>query len=70
MVDDANAGINKTSLSGAADPRLEPDDIIEVTFTGSDRTDTREIIVDGVSFGMSIDTSGAEFDMEVDGKDA
>jgi hypothetical protein len=67
---DNNAGINRTYLGGAADPRVEPDDIIEVTFTGSDRTDTREVIVEGVEFRMQITLDNALFDMTIEGKDA
>lgn len=70
IVDDSNAGINRTTLDGAADPRVEPDDILEVTFTGSDRADTRDIIVEGVSFSMRVSAGDAVFDMSIEGKDA
>lgn len=69
IINDANAGINRTMLLGYADPRVEPDDILEVTFTGSNRTDTRDIIVEGVEFTMEITPTSAIFDMTVEGKD-
>lgn len=70
IVTDENKRINITTLRGAADPRVEPDDIINVTFTGSNRTATRDIIVESVGFGMDIDENGAEFDMHIEGYDA
>lgn len=69
IVDDANAGRNRSSLIGAADPRVEPDDILNITFTGSDRTDTRDVIVENVSFSMSVGIDIAIFDMTVEAKD-
>jgi hypothetical protein len=69
LMDDYNSSINATLLQGAADPRIEPDDQVSVTFTGSDRTDTRTVIVDAVSFDMTIDENNAIFDMEIEARD-
>ena len=69
IMDDSNAGRNRVGLTGAADPRVEPDDILNITFTGSDRTNTRDVIVENVSFVMSIGLDDATFDMFLEAKD-
>jgi hypothetical protein len=69
VIDEAGKSINETSLGGAADPRVEPDDIFRITFTGSDRTATRNIIVKDISFTMAVDDNNAIFDMEAGGID-
>lgn len=69
IVDDSNSARNRVSLVGAADPRVEPDDILNVTFTGSDRTDTRDVIIENLAFTMTVGIDNATFDMIVEGKD-
>lgn len=70
-MEDYNSGINTTRFVGAADPRVEPDDIFYANIVLTERASgaTRDIIVDSVSFMMDITDNQAVFDMEVDGRD-
>ena len=66
ILEDAVLTYAQTSLIGAADPRVEPEDILPVTLPDG----TRDIIVSNVSFRMAQDAGQAVFDMEVSARDA
>ncbi len=65
ILNDAVLSYQQTTLIGAADPRVEPEDILPVTLPDS----TRDIIVTSVTFRMEQDAGAAVFDMEVSARD-
>ena len=49
---------------------MEAEDIINVTLASEDRSNTRDVIVDGINLSMRLSEDEATFDMEVQGRDA
>jgi hypothetical protein len=60
------ARINSLTLAGAADPRVEPNDIIEVSLPDG----VRAVAVDRVNFTLAIQEHDAVFDMNIEAHDA
>ena len=65
ILEDAVLSYQQTTLIGAADPRVEPEDILPVTLPDG----TRDLIVSAVSFRMSEGAGEAVFDMEITARD-
>lgn len=74
LLNDLKLKANQYTLEGAADPRVEAGDIIEVTIpTGYGEgvgSETISVIVDGISMNMKVDTDNATFDMVIQGHNA
>jgi hypothetical protein len=62
--DDALRSYTQIPFTGAADPRVEPQDIIEVTFPAGDKS----ILVSSVGFLIQSGDKEAVFDMSIDGE--
>jgi hypothetical protein len=56
------------NLQGAADPRIEPNDVIYVTLPSAGSTKVVKAIVDAIDYTISVDDSNAVFDMSIVGR--
>jgi hypothetical protein len=65
LLSEASSKRNNTPFRGAADPRVEPQDIIQV----STPKGTRNLIVDRITFSMQSEPGDAVFDMEIDARE-
>jgi hypothetical protein len=68
VMDEMGSRYKNQTLQGAADPRVEPNDIIYAVFPDGNSTRTVKVIVDGVDFSIGVDPNNALFDMSISGR--
>lgn len=66
IIDDSKTRVERHIVLGAADPRVEPNDIIKARSTES----FKDLIVDSVTFSMRSSADEVEFDMTIEGLNA
>ena len=66
ILSDAVSVYRVTTLYGAADPRVEPNDVLSVSLPDGDR----EVIVTGINYRLAQSEDSAMFDMEVGARNA
>lgn len=64
LLGDLAAVYEPKTLMGAADPRIEPNDILYVTFPSG----VKKIIVDQIGFQLGVSETSAVFDMNINGR--
>jgi hypothetical protein len=68
VMDELGSRYKNQTLQGAADPRVEPNDIIYARLPDGSSTRTVKVIVDGLDFVLSMDENNAAFDMSISGR--
>ena len=66
ILSDAVSAYRATTLYGAADPRVEPNDVLSVSLPDGDR----DVIVTGINYRLAQSEDSAMFDMEVGARNA
>jgi len=65
VLSDMSLNRERVEVEGAADPRIEPTDIITISFPEGG---TRQAVVDGISHTLFVDESDAAYDMRLSGR--
>jgi hypothetical protein len=68
VMDELGSRYKNQTLQGAADPRVEPNDILYVQLPDGAATRTAKVIVDSVDFVLTVDETAAVFDMSISGR--
>jgi hypothetical protein len=66
IINDSRAESERHIFVGAADPRVEPNDVVRARTVDS----FQDLVVESVTFSMESSSKNARFDMNVEGRDA